>query len=118
MTSGERVAGQDGPPLTGQQIPEGHPLTEPMDAVRVALARRRGNRAAEVLEATFDDFGFRWRGNPARGEIARQVCALDETGDFAADLTSVAVGAMAHFGQVCALDEVRAAVRRHLGDKP
>ena len=89
-----------------------------MDAVRVALARRKGNRAAEVLSATFDDFGFRWRASPARTEIARQVCALDETGDHAADLTSVAVGAMEHFGYPCDRTEVHAAVRRHLGGKP
>ena len=71
-----------------------------IDAVLVQLARRRGDRAAEVLDATFADFGF----NPYYGghgtEVARQIRALEQTGDFAADLATVAAGVLTHFGHL------------------
>lgn len=87
-----------------------------MDAVLIALAHRKGDRAGAALDATFDDYGFGFRTDPARGnEIAAAVRAVAPgTGDFAADLASIATRVFTRYGHPHDPAEVHATVARHL----
>jgi hypothetical protein len=94
------------------------PAGEPAHAVRVELARRKATRAAEVLNATFTDFGFGWHDAATAAEVARQARGLTETGDLAADLATIAAAVFATRGFAHDPAAIRAAVARHLAAKP
>lgn len=90
------------------------PTDDTTEALLVELARRKGRRAATVLDATFADLGFYPHADTHGVEIARQLRALHETGDFAADLTTVVAGVLDHFGRPYDPAAAHATVTRHL----
>lgn len=95
---------------------------DPIDEALTELAKRRGTRAADIMNAVFDDFGLTWR-NPAYGaEIAAQcrtVTKMTKTNDFGANLASIITRVFAHFGYDHDPAAVLAAVRQHLvGGRP
>jgi hypothetical protein len=94
------------------------PANDATQELLVELARRKGRRAVAVLDATFADVGFSRPRDSYGGEAARQLRALHETGDFAADLATIVTAVLDHFGHVYDPAAVRAAVTCHLEARP